>query len=236
MTEPPGDQREGADDLLALVAEHERWLASAAGGRQLELVGGSFGALDLSGRDLSDAWLWDCDFTGAQLRGTWLLRTRLLGCRLDGADLTGARMITCDASESLARGATLTGANLTRAEFRGADLAGADLARTYLCRTGFEGADLSGAVLRDADLDGTFFDGARLTGADVRGIAGRVMSGPAYLTDRDEPADAAALLEWLRQNGSGQVDLVELFKPNPFGPVEWRWPLPDERLPEPPPA
>ena len=240
MTEDSGgnldDQPEASDDILALVADHERWFASSSEGRKLELVDRDFGAVDLSGRVLSDAWLDGCDLTGVRLRGTWLVRTRLLGCRLDGADLTGARMNRCDASEALARGCTLTGANLTRAEFHRADLVGADLARTYLCKTIFDGADLTGAVLREADLDRTFLDGTRLVGADVRGLAGTVMSGRTYLTDGDEFADDDAFMQWLRQHGSGQVDLFERFEPGHFSPSEWRWRPPVEQPPKPSPA
>ena len=108
MTEHPGDQpdgADGADEILALVADHERWLASSSEGRTLELYDRSVRGVDLSGRDLSEAWLSDCDLTGAQLRGAWLVRTHLLGCRLDGADLTGARMIRCDVSPSRQRAA-----------------------------------------------------------------------------------------------------------------------------------
>lgn len=241
MTEPSGtlpadrrgDQPESVDDVLALVADHERWLASSTQGRKLEVVGASFGAVDLSGRDLSEAWLWDCDLTGARLRGTWLVRTRLLGCRLDGADLTGARMNRSDVSGSVARGCTLTGANLTRAEFLRADLTGADLARTYLCKTVFDDADLTGAVLREADLDRTFVGGARLVGADVTGIAGTVVPGRPFLTDGDEASDPAALVEWLQRNGSGHVELFDVDEPSHSNPPGWRWPLPDERPPAP---
>ena len=236
MTEHPGDQpdgADGADEILALVADHERWLASSSQGRKLELYDRSFRGVDLSGRDLSEAWLSDCDLTGAQLRGAWLVRTHLLGCRLDGADLTGARMIRCDVSESSARGCTLTGANLTRAEFRDADLTGADLGRTLLCKTKFDGADLTGAVLRDADLDRTFLDGARLVGADVTGIAGTVISGRTYLTDGDQRADDAELLQWLRQNASGQVEVFDVDEPRHRTPPHWRWPAAGRAAPRP---
>jgi hypothetical protein len=228
VTERPGDQREGAEDVLAMVTDHERWLASSSEGRRLEPVGASFGSVDLSGRDLSDAWLSDCDLTGVRLRGAWLLGTRLLGCRLDGADLSRARMDRCDASESQARRCTLTGADLTRAEFQKADLAGADLSRTFMCKTKLDGADLTGAVLREADLDRTSVDGVRLVGADVTGVVGTVVPGPTFLTDGDEAADPAALVEWLRQSGSGPVELFDLAR---FSRGVWRWPLPNERPP-----
>ena len=95
-------------------------------------------------------------------------------------------------------------------------------------KTKLDGADLTGAVLREADLDRTSVDGVRLVGADVTGVVGTVVPGPTFLTDGDEAADPAALVEWLRQSGSGPVELFDLAR---FSRGVWRWPLPNERPP-----
>ena len=97
------------DEVLAIVAK------AHSEGRVVHLRGAN-----LSGADLSGAYLRGADLSGADL----------IGAYLRGADLSGAYL----------RGAYLIGADLSGANLRGADLSGA-----YL-----RGADLSGAYLRGA--------------------------------------------------------------------------------------
>jgi hypothetical protein len=111
---------------------------------------------DLTGADLTGAYLKGADLTGAYLKGADLTGAYLKGADLKGADLTGADLTGADLT-----GADLTGADLTGAYLKGADLTGADLTGAYLRA----GADLTGAYLTGADLTGADLTGADLTGA-----------------------------------------------------------------------
>lgn len=63
-----------------------------------------------------------------------------------------------------------------------------------------------------------------------------VAAAPTHLTGGDETADPAALVEWLRTNGAGHVDLFVPFRTGPARRVEGRRPLPDAQPPAAPPA
>ena len=106
------------DKLAEILKEHAEWRAGNGGSRA-----------DLSGANLSGAYLSRADLSGAYLIGANLSRAYLSGAYLIGANLSGADL----------SGANLSGANLSRADLSGADLSGAYLSR----------ADLSGAKIGD---------------------------------------------------------------------------------------
>ena len=108
---------------------------------------------DLSGINLSRAYLSRASFNGTNLNRANLHGADLISAHLSGADLTGADLIS----------AHLSGADLT-----GADLTGADLISAYL----------SGADLTDAKLDGIEFTFVYFRSVFVNGVR---MSRNAFL-------------------------------------------------------
>jgi hypothetical protein len=114
------------------------WSGEAESLREAVIKAVAAGA-DLTGADLTDAYLpraylTDAYLTGADLTDAYLPRANLTDANLADANLAGANLTD----------AYLTGADLTRANLTGADLTGADLT----------GADLTGADLTDAYLTG----------------------------------------------------------------------------------
>jgi uncharacterized protein YjbI with pentapeptide repeats len=105
---------------------------------------------DLSGANLSDAYLRGANLSGVNLHEADLIRAFLLDADLSGADLGGANL----------RGARLGGTNLSGADLGGANLSEAILHRGYLLET-----NLSGAILRKANLEGANLHGAVLSRA-----------------------------------------------------------------------
>jgi uncharacterized protein YjbI with pentapeptide repeats len=122
---------------------------------------------DLSGANLSDAYLRgavlsDADlssarFIGANLSGAVLSKANLVGARLDGAHLVDAQLY----------GAYLSGANLHEAHLSGAHLNGAYLSSAYLIGADLGGANLSGADLQMAQLNGANLREAKLSKANL---------------------------------------------------------------------
>lgn len=109
---------------------------------------------DLSGANLSEAYLRNADLSStyligadlnlAYLIGAHLSLTYLIGASLIGADLRNANLIGANLRNANLIGANLRNANLTGACLRGADLTGANLHGACL-----HAADLTGAVSED---------------------------------------------------------------------------------------
>src|SRR5581483_7189263 len=108
--------------------------------------------LDLSGADLSGAYLGSRDFTAANLS-----RTNLRGADLKAVNLRRADLTHADLSKAVLFEADLRVANLREANLNVADLTHANLT----------GANLSGANLRLAELNITKLDCANLTGTNL---------------------------------------------------------------------
>jgi uncharacterized protein YjbI with pentapeptide repeats len=161
-----------------------------------DLTGADLIRADLTRADLSDSVLTDADLMGARFRGGSLFRATLAGAILASADLTDASLMRADftgadlINADLA-GADLAGATLTDADLTGAKLTGADLTGASLIRADFTGADLINANLVDADLAG-----ATLTDADLTGVM--------------YPEDTLVPEGWVRNPGSGRLDLARL--------------------------
>jgi hypothetical protein len=124
-----------ADELKAVLSSHADWLASRPGGK----------LADISGADLSRAYLYGANLSRAYLYGAYLYGAYLYGANLYGANLSGAYLY----------GANLYGANLS-----GANLYGANLSRANLYGANLYGANLSLANLSGAKIDA--IDSARL--------------------------------------------------------------------------
>jgi uncharacterized protein YjbI with pentapeptide repeats len=109
------------------------------------------------------------DLKGADLSGAFLYIANLSGANLTNVDLSGAYLDIANL-----QGATLSSANLSAAKLWSVDLRGADLREAYLSDANLRdahlnGADLSGAHLRDAHLNGAHLSGANLTNANLSG-------------------------------------------------------------------
>ncbi|HEY9749808.1 MAG TPA: pentapeptide repeat-containing protein, partial [Allocoleopsis sp.] len=99
--------------------------------------------------DLSRAYLFEANLTGANLSNTDLSRACLIGANLTGANLAGA-----DLQGAYASGANFSQANLSQANLGGADLSQANLTQADLTQaiatsTNFNLAELTGACLED---------------------------------------------------------------------------------------
>ena len=117
-----------------------------------DLSGATLSEADLSAADLSKA-----DLSKADLRNADLLNADLSDADLSYADLSYADLSYADLSYADLLGAVLLGAVLSGAKLSGAKLSGANL----------EWADLSAADLSKADLSKTYLSEANLSGADL---------------------------------------------------------------------
>ena len=144
---------------------------------------------DLSGVDLSDAFLGGANCThvnlsGADLRGSDLSRANLRAANVEKALLDDANLTRADLQEVLGLSDSqlrsiasvaeanmtkmvLRDTNLTRASLSEADLFGADLTGADLTGANLIGANLTVAYLFGADLTGALLSGADLSGANL---------------------------------------------------------------------
>lgn len=130
--------------------------------------------IDLSGADLSGAFLVsaslkrvnlsEADLSRAVLRGANLSKSYLSLANLSGADLTDANLGDADLFE-----ANLNGSDLSRSHLKGANFNGADLRSCRLNGADVREADLSGVNLNVSDLVGANLRGANLGGAKLLG-------------------------------------------------------------------
>ena len=86
----------------------------------------------MNGVDLTDAQIFDCDFSYCEMNGA-----RLVNLKLDGMDLKNAK---------------LRGCNLASVDFTGACLQGVDFSGSILSSAIFTGTDLSQVKLDGVDL------------------------------------------------------------------------------------
>jgi hypothetical protein len=105
-----------------------------------------FSDADLSGANLSDAYLNNANLSDANLSGANFSNAYLSGANLSDAYLSGANLSDANFSGANLSGAILIGANLSGANLSGADLSGAILSDAYLSGANLSGGDLSGAV------------------------------------------------------------------------------------------
>jgi uncharacterized protein YjbI with pentapeptide repeats len=132
----------------------------AAIGSGADLSGANLSRAYLSGADLSRAYLSGADLSGADLSGAYLSGAYLSGADLSRADLLRAYLSGADLLRAYLSRADLSGANLSRADLSGANLSGTNLSGAYLSRADLSGTNLSGADLSRADLSRTNLSGA----------------------------------------------------------------------------
>jgi len=148
---------------------------------------------DLSGVDLSDAYLGQAnlsgallvgvDFSGTNLANAVLNKTNLHTANLTQANLTGANLrqavmidavfnhtnlSNADLSGTVLTGTDLANANLLGANLSFANLIGANLGDANLAGANFTAADLADAHLSEANLEAADFTAADLTDANLR--------------------------------------------------------------------
>jgi uncharacterized protein YjbI with pentapeptide repeats len=127
---------------------------------------------NLSGVDLSRAYLTAAQLHGAKLSRANLNEADLNGADLNGADLEGANLMEADLSGANLQGANLAAADLYKASLVKANLQGANLTEAILfeaisANAKFQGANLDGAELQRADLEGANLTGANLANSKL---------------------------------------------------------------------
>ena len=228
------DHRAVMDVLAAFIREHSRehWppperepnLPSGEASRKktrpdvqaaIDVIGHRPGmdpeVIDLSGADLTGAYLSCVNLVRADLSGANLTDANLNGARLTRAIVRGAKLNHAHLIDAI-----LTGADLADAHLTDADLTGADLTDAYLGGAHLNDANLSSARLRGTNLVGTDLRAACLLDADLSGTAfagvyvgGRGLSVVTDLTGAFWPDGVPVPAGWQRVPGSptlGRVD------------------------------
>jgi uncharacterized protein YjbI with pentapeptide repeats len=132
--------------------------------------------VDLSGADLTEAYLREARLVNTNLGVQGPLTPHVERTDLSGANLSGAILLGANLQAAILEGADLSGAlvgstdpNLPwhpeNADFEGADLSDADLSGAELVAVDLREANLDGANLEDADLSEANLEGA--TGVTV---------------------------------------------------------------------
>jgi uncharacterized protein YjbI with pentapeptide repeats len=167
----------GDDDTL----EGVRCDGGEAAGRRVDgltlraalLVGCRLTGATLSGLDMLDVVVRDCDLSGANLAGAVLRRVTFERCRLSGLvanDLsaTDVSVRDCRADGAWLRAARLEHCDIADSEMTGSDWYGAEVRRSRILRTRLDESELSTAVFADVALHGSSLSGVR--GAGLRDV------------------------------------------------------------------
>ncbi|HBP87788.1 MAG TPA: hypothetical protein DD706_08840 [Nitrospiraceae bacterium] len=136
---------------------------------RVDLSGGNFSSMELSGVDLDGANLQDVNFNKADLSGAMLSGANLTESSLMEANLTGANLKNANVSEADLLKAILVRANLERAHLAKTDLTGADVTEANLTDANLHLTNLQSAKLIRANLEGSKLREANMVQADLAG-------------------------------------------------------------------
>ena len=114
--------------------------------------------------DLSNAFLFNADFSHVFLSGSNLSDSRFLGCVFAHSNVKNANMAKSDFTGSDLRGADFSDADMHSAIFKGANMHGVTAKNVVITDSNFTDSDL-----RCADFSGTDMYQATFVGADIRG-------------------------------------------------------------------
>jgi hypothetical protein len=139
---------------------------------------------DLSGADLSRAFLNGAILSRTFLNGTILFEANLRKAELYRAILFDANLREADLTEASLTWAILTGASLT-----GARLTGTNLSEASLREADLSGANLSNASLTEADIRNADLTGCRVYGVSAWGLelSDQTSQRDLIITRSDEP-------------------------------------------------
>ncbi len=107
---------------------------------------------DLRGMNLSNAFLWHADLTGANLEGTILTGAIMRGVVAQNAKMSGANLEYANVYSAVLSGADLSKANLNMAYMRGSRFSDAKLVGAQMSGTDLTGANLDEAFVESSDL------------------------------------------------------------------------------------
>jgi uncharacterized protein YjbI with pentapeptide repeats len=155
-------------------ASRHRWIPDISG---CDLTGAYLAGINWSGLRLRKTVLNKCELSGSNLTGVVLenvsawhasfSRVVLQDGRLIGFNASGSEFREADLSEIKSESAELGGADFTDANLRGACLRGARLGAAILDGACLDEANLSKASLRNVRIEGTSFVGANLEEANL---------------------------------------------------------------------
>lgn len=141
--------------LNEIIANHQHYLKQ-------DCEGWEHMRADLSGEDLSVAYLYKVNLSGANLEGANLSRAIMEYAVLENANLYHANL-----NDANLHGATLNDASLNYAELKDAKIDYATLKRASLNFAVLENADMENTKMQDASLIGANLKSAKLVSAEL---------------------------------------------------------------------
>lgn len=147
--------------------------------------------VDLSGANLSEAFIAGVNFVGADLSGALLHKATLAYCQFLKANLSKTDFTRAEFFES-----NVAGSNLTHAIFRNSDVAWSQFKFPTLWGVDFKEAKLRGAVFIDCDFDNVTFE--------------RTIMDDTYICDSNFFGSKG--IETVVHQGPSKVDFATLLK------------------------
>jgi len=142
---------EGGDRVQAIVANKSLLT-------HVDLSLESMVGIDLSGTNMSSAYLYKANLSGASLQHCKFSMADLGDADLSGADLSASYFGRSDLEGASLHGANLANASVYHSNLRSCDLSDANLSFTTLCESDFTGSDLRGASFRKAKFIKIIFE------------------------------------------------------------------------------
>lgn len=115
---------------------------------------------DLSGQNLTNAYMSYGNLTGTDLSDANLTSANLSYADLAGANLSGADLTDATLQHADIPNANFAGANLTEATLMQMDATNADFTGANLTRSGFKDSNITGVIFTDANITRASFSGS----------------------------------------------------------------------------